>query len=181
MSVLYHFIGVCLFLFVFGPVCVFTDFSTCDDGPSRNQIWASFTLSPAIIPVPGRVTASLSVSLNTVIDSNIGAEVDISLRVLWWWVSIPCVGSGQGVGSCYYSNLCAMLDGVYARCNGRPCRCPIGPGTYSFPNFQLSTRNLHPIIIGIARNTQFYIKIKFFKKSSGALLSCMETQLRTTG
>ncbi|GFR63365.1 ganglioside GM2 activator-like [Elysia marginata] len=163
-----------------GPVSVHADFSSCRLSGS-NQMSATYTLSTDEIPVPGQFSASLEVQLDTAIDENVRAEVEISRQVLFWSVSVPCVGTGQGFGSCSYDDVCALLEGVTKTCNGQPCRCPISPGTYTFSNLQFSTNNLHPVIRRVARNTIFYVQIKFFNKTSGALLSCLNTQLHTTG
>ncbi|RUS76740.1 hypothetical protein EGW08_015496, partial [Elysia chlorotica] len=111
-----------LFLFL-GFVGVRADFSSCNNEQPGNQISASYTLSNSRIPVPGQFTASLQVQLATAIDDNVRAEVDINRRVFYWSVPVPCVGSGQGFGSCSYSDLCALLNAVTETCSGQPCRC----------------------------------------------------------
>ncbi|GFO42708.1 hypothetical protein PoB_006921300 [Plakobranchus ocellatus] len=66
-------------------------------------------------------------------------------------------------------------------CNGQPCACPLTPGTYTFNNLQISTGDLHPLIARVARNTRFYVKVRFYNKNSNHLLSCLSTELVTRG
>ncbi|KAK3776428.1 hypothetical protein RRG08_023780 [Elysia crispata] len=181
MSFTYRAAGRSLIFLFLGCVCVQADFSFCNAGQSGNQISATYTLSSERIPVPGQFSASLQVQLTTPINDNIRAEVQIRRKVFYWSVVVPCVGGGQGIGSCSYSDVCALLEGVTETCNGQPCRCPLGPATFTFSNLQFSTDYLHPLIRRVARNTSFYIKIKFYSKSTGALLSCLKTQLNTSG
>ncbi|XP_050415161.1 ganglioside GM2 activator [Patella vulgata] len=119
----------------FGRQVRLTDFKfkNCGDKSKDLFVISSLDILPDPVQFPGTFTISFSGVAKKTISSPVPAEVKIAKKEGDKYLDLPCI---QGVGSCNYSDVCALLAQIGTQCPdplveaGIPCQCPYNAGSY---------------------------------------------------
>lgn len=150
----------------------------CGDKNSILHV-TSFSMSPSYVPIPGNITISANVRVDTDLSAPISADVTMKKRYFWVWATVPCV---EKVGSCTYDDLCSMLPNAndpptdpcpseFADLN-MPCKCPIASKSYTVQNIQVQIPD---------PDTDFPLsglyRVEAVFKSQGAQIGCVRLEM----
>nr|XP_025974463.1 ganglioside GM2 activator [Dromaius novaehollandiae] len=110
----------------------------CGDGKDP-VVLQSLSVAPDPITIPGHLRISVAINSSKALTSPLKVIVVMEKALGDFWVQLPCI---EQLGSCTYSDICAMLDNLIPpgmTCPeplltyGIPCHCPFKAGSYSLP------------------------------------------------
>ncbi|XP_059481291.1 ganglioside GM2 activator-like [Neocloeon triangulifer] len=113
-----------------------TTWSNCGSDTDSVLI-QSLDVAPDFIHIPGNITVSAQVSVNSNILSPVKVDVVAKRKTILGWIEIPCWQ--QEFGSCKFEDACTLSPYASA-CpkffadHNIPCHCPILKGAYGVSN-----------------------------------------------
>ncbi|XP_077588409.1 ganglioside GM2 activator-like [Stigmatopora nigra] len=114
-------------------------FSWENCGTAEEVVLNTLSVSPDPINIPGRVTVSASGNMSVELRAPLNVKVILKKSARFFWWEVPCKSN---VGSCYYPNICDILNHITPpgndcpeplHTNGLPCHCPFESGFYKLP------------------------------------------------
>lgn len=112
--------------------------SDCSAAGSSLHV-SKLSVGPNPIRIPGNVSLTVQASLSKAIAAPLEVDVEVYKQVLIW-VKVPCI---DNVGSCTYSDVCALDPYNQKPCppvfsqQKLPCKCPAKQGNFDVSDLTL--------------------------------------------
>ncbi|CAF3399443.1 unnamed protein product [Rotaria sp. Silwood1] len=90
----------------------------CDSNSNSIKL-LNVTINPYPIKIPGSISIEVSFHTNQDLTNPIKAEVALHRKILFSYISLPCI---SGIGSCTYDDLCTLCP---------QCGCPLRAGDHA--------------------------------------------------
>ncbi|CAF0876094.1 unnamed protein product [Rotaria sordida] len=109
--------SLCIVFLQLTLVATQISWENCDSNSNSIKLF-NLTVNPYPIIMPGSVSIEISVHSNQDLTSPIKVELALHKKVLFSYVSLPCI---SGIGSCTYDDLCTLCP---------QCGCPLKAGDH---------------------------------------------------